>query len=64
MAMGTVTHQYIGYLLPMGPYYAFMQAARVPTWVAQRLWTGSLLFLAGAGVLFLMRTLSRRPTVA
>ena len=29
----------------------------MPTWVAQRLWTGSLLFLAGAGVLFLLRTL-------
>ena len=56
--MGTVTHQYIGYLLPMGPYYVLMRALGVPTWVAQRLWTGSLLFLAGAGVLFLLRTLS------
>jgi arabinofuranan 3-O-arabinosyltransferase len=58
VSMGTVTHQYIGYLLPMGPYYALMEALGVPTWVAQRLWTGSLLFLAGAGVLFLLRTLS------
>ncbi|HUI03176.1 MAG TPA: alpha-(1-_3)-arabinofuranosyltransferase family protein [Acidimicrobiales bacterium] len=64
VAMGTVTHQYIGYLLPMGPYYALMQALGVPMWVAQRLWTGSLLFLAGAGVLFLMRTLSRRARPA
>ena len=64
VSMGTVTHQYIGYLLPMGPYYALMEALGVPTWVAQRLWTGSLLFLAGAGVLFLLRTLApawRRP---
>jgi hypothetical protein len=58
VSMGTVTHQYIGYLLPMGPYYALMQAVGVPTWLAQRLWTASLLFLAGAGVLFLLRTLS------
>ncbi len=58
VSMGTVTHQYIGYLLPMGPYYALMEALGVPTWVAQRLWTGSLLFLAGAGVLFLLRTLA------
>ncbi|HTZ08323.1 MAG TPA: alpha-(1-_3)-arabinofuranosyltransferase family protein, partial [Acidimicrobiales bacterium] len=57
-SMGTVTHQYIGYLLPMGPYYALTHALGVPTWVAQRLWTGSLLFLAGAGVLFLLRTLA------
>ena len=28
VAMGTVTHQYIGYLLPMGPYYALMHVAR------------------------------------
>ncbi len=64
LAMGSVTHEYIGYLLPMGPYYALMHVLGVPTWVAQRLWTGSLLFLAGAGVLFLLRTLSpttRRP---
>ena len=58
LAMGSVTHEYIGYLLPMGPYYALMHVLGVPTWVAQRLWTGSLLFLAGAGVLFLLRTLS------
>ena len=58
VSMGTVTHQYIGYLLPMGPYYALMEALGVPTWVAQRLWTGSLLFFAGAGVLFLLRTLA------
>ncbi len=58
VSMGTVSHQYIGYLLPMGPYYAAMEALGVPTWVAQRLWTGSLLFFAGAGVLFLLRTLS------
>ena len=58
VSMGTVTHQYIGYLLPMGPYYALMEALGVPTWVAQRLWTGSLLFLAARRVLFLLRTLA------
>jgi len=63
-SMGTVTHQYIGYLLPMGPYYALTHALGVPTWVAQRLWTGSLLFLAGAGVLFLLRTLAPSPVRA
>ena len=58
LAMGSVTHEYIGYLLPMGPYFALTHVLGVPTWVAQRLWTGSLLFFAGAGVLFLLRTLS------
>lgn len=53
---GTVTHQNIGYLLPMGPWYWFWQHVGVPDWVAQRLWTGTLLFAAGTGVLVLLRT--------
>ena len=32
-----------------------------PDWVAQRLWLGSILFAAGAGVLFLLRTWAGRP---
>jgi arabinofuranan 3-O-arabinosyltransferase len=57
VGMGTVTHQNIGYLLPMGPWYWTLHLLRVPTWVAQRLWIGTLLFLAGLGVVFLLRTL-------
>jgi arabinofuranan 3-O-arabinosyltransferase len=60
VALGTVTHQYIGYLFPMGPYYALAAALHVPAWVAQRLWLGAILFAAGAGVLFLCKTLSMR----
>jgi len=65
--MGTVTHQNIGYLFPMGPWYWVLHAVGLPMWVAQRLWTGSLLFAAGAGMVFLLRTLSWRgpgPAVA
>ena len=50
---GTVPHQNIGYLFPMGPYYWVMEHAGVPDWVAQRLWLGSVSFAAGAGVLWL-----------
>jgi arabinofuranan 3-O-arabinosyltransferase len=57
VGMGTVTHQNIGYLLPMGPFYWFWSAVAVPTWVAQRLWTGTLLFAAGSGVWYLLRAL-------
>jgi len=60
VALGTVTHEYIGYLLPMGPFYWFFSAIGVPVWVAQRLWLGSILFAAGAGVLLLSRTLNLR----
>ncbi len=60
VALGTVTHQYIGYLFPMGPYYALTAAIHLQTWVAQRLWLGAILFGAGAGVLFLCRALGVR----
>ena len=53
IGLGTVTHQTIGYLFPMGPYYWLMQTLGFPDWVAQRLWLGTILFAAGAGVLFL-----------
>ncbi|HUO49324.1 MAG TPA: alpha-(1-_3)-arabinofuranosyltransferase family protein [Acidimicrobiales bacterium] len=49
VALGSVTHQKIGYLLPMGPYYWATAALHVPTWVAQRLWLGTILFAAAAG---------------
>ncbi len=57
VALGTVTHEYIGYLLPMGPFYAVFHLAGVPVWVAQRLWLGSILFAAGLGILYLSRVL-------
>ena len=57
IGLGTVTHQNIGYLFPMGPFYLFFDAIGVPDWVAQRLWLGTVLFLAGMGVRYLLRTL-------
>jgi hypothetical protein len=60
IGLGTVTHQNIGYVFPMGPYYWVMENVGFPSWVAQRIWLGSLLFFAGAGVLYLARTLDLR----
>jgi hypothetical protein len=60
IGMGTVTHQNIGYLFPMGPYYWVMHLLGVPAWVSQRLWFGSILFAAAVGVLYLLRTLDVR----
>ena len=57
VGLGTVTHQNIGYLLPMGPFYWVMAELHVPLWVAQRLWMGTLLFAAGAGALYLCRVI-------
>ena len=47
VGLGTVNHQYIGYLLPMGPFFGLLALLHVPIWVAQRLWLGSILFAAG-----------------
>jgi hypothetical protein len=55
VALGTVTHENIGYLLPMGPFYWVLAELHVQLWVAQRLWMGALLFAAGAGTLYLCR---------
>ncbi len=60
VGLGTVTHEYIGYLLPMGPFFAVFHVLSVPVWVAQRLWLGSILFAAGLGILYLSRILGLR----
>lgn len=60
IGMGTVTHQNIGYLFPMGPFYWFFEHIGVPDWVAQRIWLGTLVFAAATGVLYLCRTLGER----
>ncbi len=60
IGLGTVTHQNIGYLLPMGPYYWLMHFLGVPAWVSQRIWFGSILMFAALGMLYLFRTLHVR----
>jgi arabinofuranan 3-O-arabinosyltransferase len=57
--------QFVGYLVPMAPWYAFAHAVGLGTWVAERIWLGSLLAGAGLGVVVLMRELlPRRAPVA
>jgi hypothetical protein len=60
IGLGTVTHQNIGYLFPMGPFFWAWDRLGVPDWVAQRLWLGTILFAAATGMLFLFRTLELR----
>jgi hypothetical protein len=60
IGLGTVTHQNIGYLFPMGPYYWVMHALGAPAWVSQRLWLGTVLLFAALGILYLLRTLHVR----
>ena len=64
VAAGTVPHQQIGYLFPMGPYFWLMDAVGVPDWVAQRLWLGTISLLAALGARWLFRMLGVRRTGA
>lgn len=54
---GTVPHQHVGYLWPMGPWFWLFDQIGVPDWVAQRLWWGTLVFLAALGARWLLRNL-------
>ena len=60
IGFGTVTHQNIGYLFPMGPFYWVLDAIGIPDWVSQRFWLGTILLFAGLGMLYLLRTLDVR----
>lgn len=60
VAAGTVPHQQIGYLFPMGPYYWLMDRVGVPDWVAQRLWLGTISFAAVLGARWLFTVLGTR----
>ena len=64
VGLGTVTHQNIGYLWPMGPYYWLMETIGVPDWVAQRLWLGSIILAAGLGVRWMLKELHWSTTGA
>lgn len=54
---GTVPHQNIGYLFPLGPYYWVMEAIGSPDWITQRLLWGTLVFAAAYGMFRLARWL-------
>ena len=62
---GTVTHQNVGYLWPMGPYYWATDVLGIPDWVAQRFWLGTIMFAAAAGAYWCFRSLwsDRRAAV-
>jgi arabinofuranan 3-O-arabinosyltransferase len=57
VGFGTVPHQQIGYLFPMGPYFWLVDAIGVPDWVAQRLWLGTISLAAALGARWLFSML-------
>jgi arabinofuranan 3-O-arabinosyltransferase len=46
--------QYGGYLFPMAPWFWLGDTLGIPMWIVQRLWLGTLFFLAAWGVVRLM----------
>ena len=60
VGFGTVPHQNIGYLFPMGPYYWLMDTVGVPDWVTQRLWLGTISLAAALGTRWLFLLLGTR----
>src|SRR6188472_1277002 len=57
--------QFVGYLFPMAPWFAFVHWVGLPVWVGQRLWIGGLIALAAWGILRLLDDLySQRRGVA
>ena len=54
---GWVPFQQITYLWPSGPWYLLFDALGIPDWIAHRLWIATIMFLAGAGVLWTARLL-------
>ena len=57
IGLGTVTHQYIGYLFPMGTWWGIADLLSIPDWVTQRLWWGCLVACASIGAQHLGRSL-------
>ncbi|HUF97356.1 MAG TPA: alpha-(1-_3)-arabinofuranosyltransferase family protein [Ilumatobacter sp.] len=54
---GWFPHQTTTYFWPSGPWFMFFDALRVPDWIAHRLFIGTMLFVAGWGVLRLCELL-------
>ncbi len=64
IAGGTVPHQHLGFLWPMGPWFWLVDVSGLPTWVGQRLWLAALAAAAGLGAHRLARAVGCRPLAA
>ncbi|MGD9705301.1 MAG: alpha-(1-_3)-arabinofuranosyltransferase family protein [Acidimicrobiia bacterium] len=57
-SLGVLADKTYDHTFPMSPVFWFGDRIGLPMWVTHRLWLGLLLFAAGTGVLFLLRTMS------
>ena len=54
---GMLQDQYIGYAIPMAPFYLLGQLAHLPVWLIERLWLATLVTVGFAGLVRLARAL-------
>ena len=54
---GTLQNQYIGYAIPMAPFFLLGQLAHLPIWLIERLWLATLVTVGFAGLVKLARAL-------
>ena len=54
---GTLQNQYIGYAVPMAPFFLLGRLAHVPVWLIERLWLAALVTVGFAGLVKLARAL-------
>jgi arabinofuranan 3-O-arabinosyltransferase len=58
IGLGTLSHQTLGYVFPSGPFYWLaVEFLGLPAWIAQRLWLGTIIFLAGLGMRYMLRAI-------
>lgn len=55
---GFIPHQAIAYLWPSGPFYLLCDVIGIPQWITQRLWLGTLFFVATTGIYAFVRWIS------
>jgi arabinofuranan 3-O-arabinosyltransferase len=55
--LGTIADRALDDGFPMTPWMWLSHQVHIPAWIAQRLWLGTLLFVAGMGVYSLMRAI-------
>ena len=57
-ALGMFADKTYDYTFPMSQWFWFGDSIGLPMWLTHRLWIGLLLFAAGTGVVFLLRTMN------